>query len=224
MNSDKYLIVPGTDYWVLKNDSALTRDAMTNHRFICELSIQELAEVQELQPGDLVLDIGAFVGDTARIFLNRGCRVMAFEAYPDAFECLQHNCPEAIIFNVPVGNGIKMLANNVFGEPNSNYGTRMVSPGIGNPSLRIDDLIDKMDGLKFVKLDIEGCEPWAIDGMKNTLEKYHPKILVECYDTMLKKQGFRREDITENLKQMGYKYRVAIGNEKNDRVDLLFYR
>jgi len=217
----KHINIPNTNYWVLEGDSALTKAALESGRLINETSIENLDEVKALKSGDVVLDIGALVGDTAEIFLNLGCEVYAFEPYLDAFECLEHNCPKAKNYNVAVGDGRQMAALGKLGEDGSNFGTRMMELNQGQPSFRIDDLnLDKCD---FAKIDCEGCEPMVLDGMKRTLKKFKPKLLIECYDTLLKKQGFRREDILVPLKELGYQYRVAIGIESNDRVDLLFY-
>ena len=119
--------VPGTDFIVLADeDCALTPWAIANGSIIGEKAIEGLPEVKALRPGDVVLDLGAYIGDTAQIFLNQGCEVHAFEVYPDAFLALQHNCPLAKCYNAAVGDGRPAHAGGVFGENNKNHGTRMV--------------------------------------------------------------------------------------------------
>ncbi|WP_292661648.1 FkbM family methyltransferase [Nitratifractor sp.] len=44
---------------------------------------------------------------------------------------------------------------------------------------RLDDLIDQK--ITFLKMDIEGAERSAIEGAKNLIRKYHPKLAVSVY-------------------------------------------
>ena len=54
----------------------------------------------------------------------------------------------------------------------------------------------RIDGMK---IDVDGQELVVINGMKNTLEKYHPKLIVELHDSTCTET----EIILENL---GYKF------------------
>jgi hypothetical protein len=53
---------------------------------------------------EVVYDIGANIGDHTRAYLDMGKRVFAFEPHPLAFQCLEHNCPEAKFYNVALSN------------------------------------------------------------------------------------------------------------------------
>jgi len=44
---------------------------------------------------------------------------------------------------------------------------------------RLDDIIDEK--VTFIKMDIEGAEPQAIDGARETIAKYHPKLAISVY-------------------------------------------
>jgi FkbM family methyltransferase len=228
---DGIIEVPGTNYWVLRDDKNLTPKALETKSIVIEHEIAALPEVKALQPGNVVLDIGAFIGDTALIFIERGCVLHTFETYEDAIVCLEHNLEvytQGIqyfaykIHPFAVGDGWPTMAGGNLGEADSgNLGTRMTfTDHRGEPSLRIDDL--QLDRVDFVKIDVEGSEPLVLAGMIETLRRCRPKILIECYDTLLLKHGFTRHDIISRLHILGYRYRVAIGNEDDDRVDLLF--
>jgi FkbM family methyltransferase len=220
LNCVPHITIPGTNHRVLRGDSALTAAAMKSGRLVNEVEIEALGEVRSIAVGDVVLDIGAFVGDTARLFLDLGAEVYAFEPYPDAFACLAHNCPDSQNYNVAVGDGTPMRAMGVKGENSSNFGTRMMSAGGSVPTMRIDDY--RFPRVDFVKIDTEGCEVLALRGMRDTLARCKPMLLIEAYDTLLHKQGFTRRQIFDELIPLGFTYRVAIGNESNDRCDLLF--
>lgn len=211
--------VPGTDFIVLAAETcALTPWALANGSIIGEKAIEGLAEVKALTPGKVVIDCGAMIGDTALIFLNQGCEVHAFEAYEDAFTALKHNCPTAHAYNVAVGDGRPAHAGGVFGEPNKNHGTRMVSPG-GEPSLRIDDL--NLPRVDFGKYDVEGFEKFALEGSRETILRCKPVLLVEIYDRMLRYHGACRQDIIDFMASVGYSWSVAIGRWEDERLDIV---
>ncbi|MCP4760678.1 MAG: FkbM family methyltransferase [archaeon] len=44
---------------------------------------------------------------------------------------------------------------------------------------RLDDLLDQK--ITFIKMDIEGAEGMAIEGAKQTIKKYHPKLAISVY-------------------------------------------
>lgn len=218
--------VPGTPYVVLKKDTTLGKWALENQSIIGEKCIEALPVVKALTANDVVLDIGAFIGDTALIFAKQGADVWAFEPYADAFTALRWNCrrdngPYTIhCINAAVGDGNPLKATGEFGETGKNYGTRMCKAVEGGPpSLRIDDL--NLYRVTFVKIDCEGCEPLVLDGMQETIRRHKPKLLIELYDGLLEKHGFSRSSVFSRLAEMGYGYEVAIGRLEDERVDIL---
>jgi FkbM family methyltransferase len=213
--------IPGTDWLMLEGDSAHGAAAIKSGKLITETSIASLKEVLALKAGDVVLDVGAFVGDTAAIFLERGCEVYAFEPYHDAYECLVHNCPKAHNYNRVVGDGCRASAAGRMGEPDSeNLGTRMATlDDRSPPSFRIDSL--NLPMVDFAKIDCEGFEVYALRGMRETIARCKPVLLIEAYDSLLKMQGFTRQDIFDELR--AYQFRYALGEASNDRVDIMFF-
>lgn len=211
--------VPGTEYVVLSEDTNLTPKAIAAQTIVIETAIEELPEVQALQSGNVVLDIGAFIGDTAVIFLKKRCKVYAFEPQQDAFECLVMNATDARCYNRPVGNGEKVsLSQDTI---NGNLGTRQVvsDDQEGVPALRIDDI--PLIRCDFIKLDAEGSEVLALRGARKTIERFKPIMLIECFDPMLAKRGFSRDDLKKEIESLGYSMRVVIGREIDERLDYL---
>jgi len=211
------LIQISSGQWVIAADDTLTPRAQREGSIVIETEIRDLPAVRALRPGDIVLDIGGYVGDTCALFQSLGCEVWAFEPYPDAFECMRRNCPGAHLVNAAVGDGRPVQAGGVFGNETSNYAMRMVSPG-GTPSLRIDDL--NLSRVDFVKMDIEGFEPAALDGMTRTIERFKPPMLIEVYNCLLTKHSFTRDDVLDRLRAHGYSWRV-VGDERESRCDLM---
>lgn len=234
-------IVKIDGYCLLRNDKHLTQRVLETGELIYETAIAELPEVKALQwtsydnrsDGTLirpiVLDVGAYVGDTALIFLNLNCEVHAFEPYLDAFRCLEYNCDipdsgKSYCYSEAVGDGRRVQLDGM-GEDNGNLGTRMVRPVIatdknnGIRTRRLDDMT--LHRCDFIKIDVEGFELPVLWGAKKLITKYKPKILIEAYDTLLARQGFNRQQMFDYFTEIGYKWRVAIGQESDDRCDYL---
>ena len=195
--------IPGTDILLLANDQVITPHCLRTGRLDWDRSFLQIPEIANLKSGDVVLDIGAFIGDTTKIFLDKGCVVHAFEAYPDAAHCLKHNCPTAIIYDQPVGDGVSYIA--PLGE-GGNMGARFCIPNWDGPkTLRIDDL--KLPRIDFVKIDVEGFEPFVLDGAKETFQRLHPPIMIEVNWYGYMRYGFKESDILNRLSAMRYRWR-----------------
>lgn len=214
--------VPGTPYVVLKDDTALGAWALKSGSIVGEGAVFALPELQALKAGDVYLDLGAFIGDTVLPLLERGVTCIAFECCPDAFEALAINTqafPNGRNIRAILGDGRPAKANGVFGEKNGNCGTRMVTLGEGEPTFQIDSL--NLERVDFVKLDTEGTEPLVLEGMRETILRCRPKMLIELYSTILAKQGFTRQDVYDFLKSVDYVWWLAIGRWEDDRCDIL---
>jgi FkbM family methyltransferase len=218
----RFTRIPGTRQYVLAGDTRHAPQALALGRIDVDPEFAALPEVQALGPGDVVLDVGAFVGDTAVVFLDRGCEVIAIEPYRDAYECMVRNLTPyrlARPFYGAAGDGRALAATGRFGEP-GNFGARMLEEIRGAaPSVRIDVL--DFSRLDFCKIDVEGCEPMVLDGMRETIRRCRPLLLIEAYDDLLAAHGFTRPDVLARLSALGYRWRVAIGDAAEPRCDYL---
>lgn len=203
-------VLPKTDDWLLAADNATTPRCLQAGQLDWQRWIAELPEVQGLGAGDAVLDIGAFIGDTTRTFTLTGARVLAFEPQDDAFECLEHNCPEAILYHVAVGDGDEAV---LAGGQGGNLGGRWSSkPGKREgrqvSTVRIDSL--DLSECDLVKIDVEGFEPYVLSGMCDTIRRFRPVIIIEVNDNALRNNDLTRADIEKHLdgyqKRVGHKY------------------
>jgi len=207
----------------LADDLNLTPEAL-KHKTIClEKSIADLPEVKALKSGDFVIDVGAFIGDTALIFANYDTTVLAFEPQEDAFFCMEYNTmryDNIICFKEAVGNGelVELCSESIDG----NLGTRAVSVSKkGQRSFRIDDLVfDALDKVALIKIDCEGFEPAVILGAREVIKKHKPVIICEIYPELLAKSGFTKDDIYLPLLKMGYEIKTSVGEEDSVRWDI----
>jgi FkbM family methyltransferase len=215
--------IPETDMMCLSDDKNMTPLVIETKTIIHEHAIKDLPEVKALRKHDVVIDVGAFVGDTALIFAQYSENVFAFEPQVDAFVCASWNtrrCKGVAVINAAIGDGELASASQDCFEPNGNLATRGINLGGECRAARIDEM--NLERLDFLKIDCEGFEPSVIRGGLNTIAKFRPVILCELYDSMLDRYGFTRSDVIGPLTKMGYSYRCAIGDEAHERCDLLF--
>ena len=165
----------------------------------------------------VVIEGGCHVG-LHSVKLSKLCKELyCFEPLNASFELLTKNlklnkCNNVKVFNQALSNniyktkfnwimpsnpGASGLENNPMGNllPTSeNQKTQCVS---------IDSL--KLTKLDFIKLDIEGYEPLAIEGAINTIKKHKPVIALECWSDHQGNASLENtKHIHQNLIQLGY--------------------
>ena len=144
--------------------------------------------------GDIILDDGANVGIYSLLFsrlVGSKGKVYAFEPTPPTFAQLEKNLLASGAKNVTAysfalgcdpGQATIHLPNGVSGhaalEPHGDaWGEGPVEP-YEVEVRRLDDWADEkgLDRLDFVKLDLEGAEPLAIEDASATLRRHLPSI------------------------------------------------
>jgi FkbM family methyltransferase len=148
-----------------------------------------------VRQGDVVLDCGANIGVFAREALNAGAKtVVAIEPAPENVECLRRNfAPEIeqgrlIVYPKGVWDKDDWLTMNV-DDTNSAADSFVMNPKEAKPSQQrlplttIDKLVAelKLEKVDFIKMDIEGAEPNAVIGARQTIQKYHPRLAMSVY-------------------------------------------
>jgi hypothetical protein len=108
----------------------------------------------QAERGDTVIDAGGCFGDTALVFakaVGPEGRVHVFEPMPRQSEVLKRNLAR----NPELARVIEVA---------------------------IDDLVrDRVLEPDFIKMDIEGAEPLAIDGARETIRRFRPKLGISIY-------------------------------------------
>lgn len=218
----KKVPIPETNFVALAEDEWLTPRAIERKSIVIEDELLATAAALHPKPGETVVDIGAYIGDTARFWLDRGCGVVAFEPFSDAFECLSHNCPDAICINQAVGNGEGVMlagCDSTYEWHKTNLGTRRCLVGGGiRSSIKLDQF--SIPGRPtLIKIDVEGMEPFVLRGAKQTIAKYRPVLLIEVFKTALSKYAFTPQSLLNEI-PADYRVEVAVGSESDDRYDI----
>lgn len=178
-------------------DNCATQHIRKLRRLDWDEQFNTIPEIVALRPGQVVFDVGAYVGDTATTFLLRGCEVHAFEPRPDNFVCLLHNCPNAHCYNIALGDGDRYRTD----PRGGNMGAYSLLPG-NTYSVRLDSL--NVRQLDFLKIDVEGFEVNVLHGAAETVRRLRPTIHVECNDAGLVKFGYKSVDVIAALRHLGY--------------------
>jgi FkbM family methyltransferase len=149
---------------------------------------------QSARAGDIVLDCGANVGVTVRVWLEAGAKqVVAIEPAPENIESLRRNFKDeiaagrVILYPKGVWDKDEMLPMQI--DPNNSAADSFLIHREGGTEVRgiplttIDKLVGelKLDRVDFIKMDIEGAEPRAIVGGRETIAKYHPRMALCTY-------------------------------------------
>ncbi len=139
------------------------------------------AVVAQLSPGDVFVDVGANIGvmsfHAARQVGTAG-KVIAFE--PDGTNVIRflegvaaNKFDNIILFQLALSNQAAVLS--LAGGSNA-YLTKM-GPGRLVQAIRGDSLLANEPRIDLVKLDIEGFEPFALEGLSETLKRHRPSVL-----------------------------------------------
>lgn len=156
----------------------------------------------DVEKGDVVIDAGAHFGFFSYYAIKNGAeRVYAFEPNPYVFEILKKHAemwsPKIIPISLALSNKKGKITLNV--EENKLSG---VSTVLNNKSrefsiLRkfkyveslnvdattIDDFVSEqnLNRVDFIKIDVEGAEKEVIEGAKETIKKFKPKLAISAY-------------------------------------------
>lgn len=193
-------IVPGTDFWVVEGDTHLGLWARQHGHIVTDPNLFNFLRPY-VKDCKVVWDLGANIGDHTRQYLDWGMQVVAFEPHPVTFKCLEHNCPEARCINVAASNEAGSLN---FKSLDNVGASRVHKDGEWQiPAVALDDIPD-LPPPDFVKIDIEGFEPFALSGMEGVITRHKPIIFIEMNRGALAANGASPEGLHDAIRSLGY--------------------
>lgn len=183
-----------------------------------ELPVQ-VAVVDGLAPGGVFLDIGANVGFfsllAARVVGARGA-VHAIEPVPSNVRQIKVNAAANKFDNISVveaaassasGTTTLLLAEHPGGAVVASAGAPPDPAGsVEVRTVTVDDLV-KSGALRpptLVKIDVEGAEVEALEGMVDTLHEHRPVVVCEVDGSDDSSLATRRSQVVALLQQCGY--------------------
>lgn len=148
-----------------------------------------------VRPGDVIIDAGAFVGDTAALFCAKtgaDCQVHAFELLDENIALFEYN-------NALNGIADRVVVNRLALSDRSGdqvtirqarlQGATSVGADGGDgseeliPTITIDDYVERagLARVDLIKMDIEGSEVPALEGARRTIRRFHPMLALCLY-------------------------------------------
>jgi FkbM family methyltransferase len=141
---------------------------------------------------DIVIDVGAWIGDFSAYAVSKGATAYAFEPVQETFQWLcktqSLNCSGGRIHPVQKGLGSSECEVNISIIENNSGANSMVITRCSDASERIlvttlDRFVaeNRLERVDFIKADIEGAEREMLKGAANVLKTFAPKLAICTY-------------------------------------------
>ena len=171
-------------------NDAITREIQKKGEYDAN-TLDSLSDILAFIKPSISLDVGANIGNHAMVIASFSRRVIAFEPIKFIFDVLEINknanaLNHLEVVNVGLSNShalsdICVPNNGNFGssslEIKPDHGTLLsIKTVVGDDFLEAKMINDHVD---FIKMDVEGHEPFALLGLKKTILRDQPLILLE---------------------------------------------
>lgn len=164
----------------------------------------------------LALDVGGHVGLWSMRLARAFDKVVAFEPAPAHRACFERNLAAELAAGGvelrPYALGSYDGTVGLDGTPGSSGDTTVNEKGANVPLRRFDD-IDPGRRVDFVKLDCEGYELFALQGMQAMLERDRPCVIVEQKPGKAQQFGLGERDAVAFLEGLGATLRDEISGD-----------
>lgn len=184
-----------------------------------------------ISEGMQVIDIGANIGYFSILFskwVGDNGKVFAFEPDPDNYELLLKNIHANNCKNIiPIKKAVSNYDGKTFlFHSNENKGDHRIFEAkilpedeirnrIEIESIRLDSFISPQQKIDFIKMDIQGSEMLALEGMMQILSRNHKMyLLTEFWPYAIEMSGRSPEEYLEILRKLGFKIYPLNKNEK----------
>ena len=156
---------------------------------------------EELNPGDVMYYVGNEEGDCSGLLSMWGVKTVLIEpnplVWPNSKAIWEANELEMplVTFVGFASNSTDLKDGQIYlnqfppcadGEVISNHGFRELHTNVDNPTITIDDLVERTGIIpSAISIDVEGAEYFVIEGALNTIKKYQPKIWLSGHPEFL---------------------------------------
>jgi FkbM family methyltransferase len=200
-------------------------DAIIDHMKRGKIFEPEIIETAKrfIKKGTAVLDVGANFGQMSLVFsqlVGANGEVYSFEAQKSVFDILRKNIAANGSPNVkPLFNAVYFESNQTFYFPEPDfvkfgtYGSYNLplEAVAGQPvkSLKIDDVRIERP-VSFMKVDVQGCDLFAMQGGVETIKKHQMPIVFEFEQQFQKDYKTTFQDYVDFVDSIGYRFTEII--------------
>lgn len=192
------------DWWLPENDPLFemvaARAPIRNGRHVWELAHIDRC-IAAVPRRRRAIDVGAHVGFWSWVLAGIFDQVEAFEPHPLMQACFRRNVTAPNVRLHPMAVGARAgKGAMVYGAGNSGQ-SHILPNGAGNTDIRALDELG-FSGVDFIKMDVEGFEPFVIEGAVELVRRERPIIFMEQNSTSLR-YGQRPREAVLMLEEMG---------------------
>lgn len=176
-----------------------------------------------LRSGMNVIDVGANIGYFTLLMarsVSPDGRVLAVEAEPWVLQILRANIELNRLSRVEV---LPVAAHRVPGlltmkrNPDNQGASTGVTMGgswqtTPAQAVRLDDVLDPHMPIDVIKIDIEGMDHAAVDGLRRTILRWQPTVLVELNPWKTEAFGSSPADVLRQYREIGLEIRLLGGD------------
>jgi FkbM family methyltransferase len=187
---------------------------------------QYLSPLTAIEPGDAIVDGGAWIGDSAQAFIDAvdgHCRVFAFEPAAPNFLRLTNENASLIASGriIPVNKGLWDKATTFRINTSFENSGRSKLDQKGEESIdliRLDDYFEKDQIVSAIKFDLEGAEQQGLAGASETIRNQRPRLMLSIYH-----HGNDFWEIFRQLKTIHPDYQVSLGHHSASMFETVLY-
>ena len=184
-----------------------------------------------IKKGDVVVDLGGNIGIFNRWAGSKGAsKIISFEPDRRYFELLKLNCHEnSIIFNAAISNQVGKITLNesehlggsfIGKRDNGDFKTYEVNTY--NLNFLFDTkLVEKID---YLKIDIEGAELLALEGISDENLQKVDKIVIEYHHAEFNFDESKRDAVLERISKNGFNTFLLFMGHDNKLQMIYFWR
>lgn len=169
-----------------------------------------------LDSGDTFIDVGANSGFFSLLAAKRvgpGGQIHSFEPLPAMRQRVRDNLTLNAFQNVTLHD---VALSNEKGEvtfyegPRDHKGVSSLRPisqaanTLKVQTVPMDEYLTTLPSIKLIKIDVEGAEQLAVEGMWQLLSKHRPYLIMEVTDEYLKPFGHNAESLCSLVCSAGY--------------------
>ena len=171
--------------------------------------------LSEIRSDDVVLDVGAHIGIHALVMARAAGQVFAFEPASDSAARVERAAADNGIANLTVvraavsaqAGELELRADRWLGVRDAGVRSRFAEGPVVETvaMIRLDDWAADQSRVDVVKLDIEGGELLALHGMRDTLARLRPRLVVlEMNPVQMQRAGVTERELVDEMARSGY--------------------
>jgi FkbM family methyltransferase len=199
----------GQKIWVDENESI--GKAIIKKGIYDANGIHYINKILQLIDAPICLDIGANIGNHALIMARHSKKVYCFEPQTDIVNLLKKTINENNIKNMEIfclGLSDKNEKLTFYKNLDGNGGSSTFIADLKGTNYQIenfecrvgDEIIEqnRIEKIDFIKIDVEGFEAHSLSGLKNSILKFRPIIMME-WNNQVTKEKFQQHDLFNTL-------------------------